>query len=332
MTVTENESVLTRAIRGVPAKFGRYRLQLSVLGIFLGIWAIFFAIKPSAFSSPIMYVALLAMSSIMAIVAVSETLVVVCGEMDLSFPSVMGLSACVFTLIYLPTGNSVIALLGALCVSIAAGALNGVLVAKVGLPSLITTVGTMFLWRGVVTGVTKGQIVIPGLSEETLHNILVGKAWGSIPVQIFWAIGIMISFWAILNRHKFGAHIYCVGDNRESAKMMGLNVAWTKFLTFTLMGFFAGFAGVMTLLEMCIFFPALGSSFFLPALAAIFVGGTSPFGGEGTVFGSFIGGIILGCIGVGVQALGAGLWREMFFGLILVIALAIHAFLRRGVR
>lgn len=332
MTVTENESVLTRAIRGVSAKFGRYKLQLSMLGIFLGIWTIFFVMKPSAFSSPIMFVALLSMSSIMAILAISETVVVVCGELDLSFPSVMGLSACVFTLIYLPTGNPVIALLGALCAAIAAGVLNGVLVTKVGLPSLITTVGTLFLWRGIVTGLTKGQMVIPGLKEEALRSILVGKAWGCIPVQFFWAIGIMILLWVILNRHKIGAHIYHAGDNRESAKMMGVNVTRTKFIAFVQLGFFAGFAGLITLLEMGIFFPALGTSFFLPALAALFVGGTSPLGGEGTVFGSFMGGLILGLIGIAVNVIGVGLWREMFFGAVLVIALVVHAFLRRGVR
>jgi len=333
MAVTKNESVLTRAIRTVFAKFGRHRMQLTVLGTFLVILAAFYIKDPAAFSTFALYSALLSLTPIMLILSMSETLIVINGDFDMSFPSIMGLSAMIFMFIFFSTGNSVIALLGALCVSTAIGVLNGVLVAKLGLPSLIATIGGLFLWRGVVTGITQGQNVIPGLRQTPLYSILVGELFGFIPVQTFWAIGIMILFWFVLNRHKFGAHIYCIGDNRESAKMMGINVTRTKILIFTLMGLFSGFAGVMNLLEMGIFFPSLGQNFFLPAIAAVFVGGTSPFGGEGTVFGSFIGGLILGLLEVGIPGIGfAGLWREMFFGLILIISLVIQASIRRRVR
>lgn len=332
MAVTKNESLLARAIRDVPAKLGRHRMQFTVFGTFLAILAIFYIKDPAAFSTPALYSALLSLTPIMLILAMSETLIVINGDFEMSFPSVMGVSAMIFMFIFLSTGNSVIALLGALCVATAIGALNGLLVAKSGLPSLITTIGGLFLWRGVVTGITQGQNVIPGLAETPLYSILVGEVFGFIPVQTFWAIAIMILLWFILNRHKFGAHVYCIGDSRESAKMMGINVAWTKFLLFTLMGFFSGFAGVMNLLEMGIFFPSLGTNFFLPTIAAVFVGGTSPFGGEGTIFGSFIGGLILGLLEVGIPGIGlAGLWREMFFGLILIISLVVQASMRRRV-
>ncbi|MGC8912158.1 MAG: ABC transporter permease [Nitrososphaeria archaeon] len=305
-------------------------MQLTIFGTFFIILAAFYIKDPAAFSTPSLYSAILSLTPIMLILSMSETLIVINGDFDMSFPSIMGFSAMIFMFIFLSTGNSIIALLGALCVSTAVGVLNGVLVAKLGLPSLIATIGGLFLWRGVVTGITQGQSVIPGLKETPLYSILVGEAFGFIPVQTFWAIGIMILFWFILNRHKFGAHIYCIGDNRESAKMMGINVARTKILIFTLMGFFSGFAGVMNLLEMGIFFPSLGQNFFLPAIAAVFVGGTSPFGGEGTVFGSFFGGLILGLLDVGIPGIGlAGLWREMFYGMILIISLIVQASIRR---
>jgi simple sugar transport system permease protein len=135
-----------------------------------------------------------------------------------------------------------------------------------------------------------------------------------------------------MNRHKIGAHIYCVGDNVESSKMMGVNVARTKFIVFAQMGFIAGFAGVMTLLELGVFFPDIGSDFFLPVIAAVFLGGTSPLGGEGSVFGSLMGAMILGLLWVGISGVVSGLWRDMFYGLILTISLVVQAFLRRGAR
>jgi simple sugar transport system permease protein len=328
MMATKKDSVPTHA--AALTKFGRFKFQLAALGIFLAIWAIFLIISPSAFLNPSMYVALLALTAIMAMLAISETLVVVCGEFDLSFSSAMALSAMVFTYIFLSTGNSVIASLGALCAGTAVGVLNGILVAKLGLPSLITTIGAMFFWEGMVTGITQGQIVIPGLLETSLHSILVSRAWGFIPTQTFWAIGIMILFWVIMNRHKIGAHIYCVGDNVESSKMMGVKVAWTKFVVFAQMGFIAGFSGLMTLLELGIFFPSIGSDFFLPAIGAVFLGGTSPLGGEGSVFGSLMGAMILGLLWVGISGVISGLWRDMFYGLILTISLVVQAFMRKA--
>jgi simple sugar transport system permease protein len=181
----------------------------------------------------------------------------------------------------------------------------------------------------MVTGITTGQISIPGLLQTNLHSILVGRVWGFIPNQTFWAIGVMILLWVLMNRHKIGAHIYCVGDSAESSKMMGVNVAWTKFFVFAQMGFIAGFAGLITLLELGIFFPDIGSDFFLPAIGAVFLGGTSPLGGEGSVFGSLMGAMILGLLWVGISGVISGLWRDMFYGLILTISLIVQAFLRR---
>jgi simple sugar transport system permease protein len=96
------------------------------------------------------------------------------------------------------------------------------------------------------------------------------------------------------------------------------------------MGFMSGFAGLMTLLELGIFFPDIGWDFFLPAIAAVFLGGTSPLGGEGSVFGSLMGAMILGLLWVGISGVVSGLWRDMFYGLILTISLVVQAFLRRA--
>jgi len=311
-------------------KINRYKLQLGTSLIFLGIWITFFTLNPAAFSNPYIYHAMLAMTPISVILAMSITLVIICAEIDLSFPSTMAFSAFVFSSVMLSTNNAFISLLCALIAGSFIGFLNGILVAKIGLPSLITTLGSLFLWRGVIMVLSGGWGTTLGFLEGTfLHTIMVGRI-GLIPVQSFWMIGFLILFWLIMNKHKLGNHILVTGDNRESARMMGINVDLIKIIVFTQAGFFASLAGIMATLEMLNFYASLGEAFFLTVLASVFIGGTSPFGGEGTIFGSFIGGLIIGLLGVGILGVGlTGFWTQLFYGLILIISLILQAVLRR---
>lgn len=308
----------------------RHRLQFSVLTIFLGIWAIFFILNPAAFTNPYTYHALLSFTPISVILAMALTLVIICGEMDLSFPSIMGFSAFIFSSILLLTGNSAIALIGALIAGSIAGFTNGVLVARLGLPSFITTLGMNFLWRGIIMVLSGGWGKTLGMVKGTfLHSIMVGRVQ-LIPAQAFWMVGFLVLFWLILNRHKLGNHILITGDNAESARMMGINVEWTKIIVFTQMGLFASIAGVIDSLEMLNFYPSMGEAFFLTVFAAIFIGGTSPFGGEGTIFGTFVGGLIIGILAMGILASGlTGFWTRLFYGLIIIISLILQVYLRK---
>lgn len=314
----------------ISSKFDRYRLQLTSLLIFLGVWGIFYIANPAAFSDPYTYHAILSLTPISVILAMAATLVIICAEIDLSFPSIMGFSAYIFTIIFLSTRNSAIALFGALAAGSVAGFLNGVLVAKVGLPSFIATLGSLFLWKGITMVCSGGWGTTLGpLRGTIIYNIMVGRV-GLIPAQTFWMIGLFIFFWLILNRHKLGNHILATGDNIKSARMMGIKVEWIKIIVFTQMGFFASLAGIMDTLEMLNFYPSVGEAFFLTVLAAVFIGGTSPFGGEGTIFGSFVGGLIIGLLGVGILAAGlTGFWTQLFYGLIIITALALQVFLRK---
>lgn len=308
----------------------RHRLQFSVFTIFLGIWAIFFILNPAAFTNPYTYHALLSFTPISVILAMALTLVIICGEMDLSFPSIMGFSAFIFSSILLLTGNSAIALIGALIAGSIAGFLNGVLVARLGLPSFITTLGMNFLWRGIIMVLSGGWGKTLGMVKGTfLHSIMVGRVH-LIPAQAFWMVGFLVLFWLILNRHKLGNHILITGDNAESARMMGINVEWTKIIVFTQMGLFASIAGVIDSLEMLNFYPSMGEAFFMTVFAAIFIGGTSPFGGEGTIFGTFVGGLIIGLLAMGILASGlTGFWTRLFYGLIIIISLILQVYLRK---
>ena len=311
-----------------------YGIQISMLGIFFTIWIAFVLSNPAALLNPYLYHALLSTTPVAIILAMPLTLVVICGELDLSFPSIMGVSVLVFTIVSLSTGSWIAALLTALITGCIIGFLNGILVAKVGLPSLIATLGALYFWRGV-TMVCSGGWGVPldFLKGSFLHRILVGRIAGFIPAQSLWMIVFLILFWLILNRHKLGNHILVTGDNEEVARMMGINVKRTKIIVFIIMGFFASMAGLIDALELLNFYPSIGEAFFLNVLAAVFIGGTSPFGGEGTILGTFVGGLIVGLLGVGILAVGlTGFWTQLFFGLIIIVSLVLQVFFRKRIR
>ena len=124
-----------------------------------------------------------------------------------------------------------------------------------------------------------------------------------------------------------------IGDNRESAKIMGIKIDRTMLLVFMLNGLFAAFAGLIGILINSYYWPMYEGGYLLIILAAVFVGGTSVFGGSGTIFGTFIGALIVGSLGAGIVAIGlADFWTEMVYGLIIVISTAIYAVLGRSRR
>jgi simple sugar transport system permease protein len=154
---------------------------------------------------------------------------------------------------------------------------------------------------------------------------MVGRLFGFIPAQFIWTIGFTLLAWFFLNRHKFGAHVYLSGDNVESARLMGVNVARTKIITFAVVGLAAAFAGFVVSVEVLYFWPTLGEGYMLNTLASVFLGGTSVFGGTGTVFGTFVASFIIGAINAGIVAAGlTGFWTNLIYGLIIVASVALQ--------
>jgi len=314
-------------------KVGEFKLQWSIFAVLATIFILFMIMAPAVFFSFNIYYSFMIVIPFMTILALALTPVIICKEIDLSFGSIMGFSGWVFVSLCASTGNPTLALVLSLLTGLLAGLLNGILVVKVGVPSLIITIGTMFFWRGLIM-VCSGGIgkKIVGVKGTILFQSLVGRIGGVVPAQALWAIGLAFLFWLVLNRHKFGAHIFFTGDNIESARMMGIPVNRVKMLVFAQLGFFAAFAGILVSLEALYFWTSLGEGYLLRAIAAVFLGGTSAFGGMGTIFGTFIGCIIIGSLEGGIVAVGlTGFWIEVIFGLVIVISTSVHSILRRRV-
>jgi simple sugar transport system permease protein len=308
-----------------------YATQLGILVVFFALWILFIVSAPQTFLSPQIYLAFMSTIPFFAITAMPLTLAVIAGEMDLSFPSVMAIGTVAFIFAFQASNNMWLGLVAGLAVGFGAGLLNGLIVVHIGIPSLVVTIGTQFLWRGAVLLLVGGKGTSLVEARDTfLYQALVGKIGNYLPMQMVWLVIITICAWILLNRHKYGAHVYLVGDNEQSSRLMGVNVNRTRILVFCLVGLAAAFAGILASLHVSFFWPSLGDGYLLKTLASVFLGGTSVFGGTGTILGTFIGAFIIGAIEAAIVAIGmTGFWTQFIYGLIIILSVSMHALLRK---
>ncbi|MHB8276317.1 MAG: ABC transporter permease [Candidatus Humimicrobiaceae bacterium] len=318
-------------IRNIKNKLIENRMQLSIFGVLLIVFAMFIIGNPKTFLSYNIYYAFMSIIPFTMILATSVTFVVALGEIDLSFPSITGFCAWVFTAAYGSSGNIYLAFLISLVVGLLAGALNGFIIVKTGIPAIIATIGTMYMWRGLVYISSNGiGSPLTGAKGTVLYKVLVGRIGGEVPAQAVWAIVIAILFALILNRHKFGAHVLFIGDNRESAKMMGVNVDRVRIIVFAQLGLFAAFVGVITCLEVLFFWTTTGEGYLMKTLSSLFIGGTSVYGGSATIFGSIIGSIIMGSLEAGIISAGfSGFLTQFLAGALIIVALIAYKYINK---
>jgi simple sugar transport system permease protein len=308
-------------------------LQVGILSVMLLLWVIYVVFTP-AFRQGNIYVALMSTVPYWGIVALPLTMLVIGREMDLSFPSIMAISVTSFVGVLQATGQPLLAFLACLLTGFVVGLINGLIVVYVGIPSLIATIGTQFFWSGMVQVITNGRsFTFTELRDTPFREILVGDLFGFLPMQVVWMILVGVAVWFLLNRHRFGAHVYLIGDNENTALLMGVPVRRTRVLMFAIVGIAAAFGGLLNAVEINNFFTNLGDGYLLIGLAAVFLGGTSVFGGVGTIFGTFIGAFIIASIQPAVVARGwSGFTTEVIYGLIIVLSVAMHTILRARIK
>lgn len=309
-------------------------IQIGITLVMLVLWLLFTIGSPQTFLSFNIYQAFMSTTPFFAIVALPLTLVVITGEIDLSFPSIMSFGMLVFSFVLVNTGLIWVAFALCLLAGFLAGMLNGWIVTRFLVPSLVVTIGTQFFWRGVVQVITNGTGTSLLPTRGTLfYEVFVGRLFGLIPMQMIWTVIIAILCWYFLNRHRFGAHVYLIGDNEESARLMGIQVAQRKRLVFAVTGLAAAFAGLIASLEVTYYWPTLGEGYLLNTLSSVFLGGTSVFGGTGTIYGTFIASFIVGAINAGIVAVGlSGFWTQLIYGLIVVLAVVVQTVLGKRLR
>ena len=316
-----------------PSVMRRYGSQIGIIGVGLAMWLGFVIAAPTVFLDIDIYKAFAQTTPLFGIIALALTFVVITGEIDLSFPSIMALGTAMFCLTSKAGVPDVIALAigfatGALC-----GWINGALIARLNIPSLVITIGTSFLYRGTELILMNGTGVPLTEDKYPLGHMLFNSSPLGFPVQSIWCVVIAGLLWILLNRTRFGAHVFLVGDNPTSARLMGIDVVSVKTRAFMLVGVVAVFAGLMTSFVGFYFWPTTGDGFLLNTIASVFLGGTSVFGGTGSIVGSFVASYIIGAINAGIVSAGINaFYTQLCFGLVIVVSVVLQTVIERRVR
>lgn len=310
-------------------KIDQIKVEIGVSAILIVLLSVFTIINPKVFLDFRLYTAVLISLPVLIILSASSVFVIATGEIDLSFPSTFGIGGWFFAMVATSGVNQVFGLFAALAIGAFIGLINGLIVTKLKLSSLVSTLGMLFLLRGALNMILKGdQISLISLKGSLFFKVFIYRINDVFPVQMLWAIIIVIFLWVLFYRHRFGGYVMYVGDNSQSAKESGVNVDGVKIATFILLGTFAGFCGVLSVLINSYFWPTLGDSIMLTVLASVFLGGTPVGGGKGTIYGALIGAVMMGFIDSGIVGAGlSGYYTQFFYGLIIILALIGHKFL-----
>jgi simple sugar transport system permease protein len=318
---------------------------LPIIIVSILIIGLFMITAPSVFLRPEIYTSTM-MSTVPPLILLASglTFVIAAGEIDLSFPSIIGFSGCAFAILFKLHDLGWIAILAALAAGILIGFINGLLVAKVGIPSFIATLGTGFFWNGMATFWSGGKsYALRGVEDSSVYQVIVGRlpigdpstyAWYTqISVQSIWAALIVVFLWFVLNRHRFGENLLFIGDSNDVARVVGVDVDREKIKLFTLMGALAAVAAIMLTLEDRNYFGNQGQGYLLLAIASVLIGGTSIFGGKATIVGTVFGAIIIYLMEPGLVAAGAtGETVQIMRGLVFLIAVVFYLLVEEPAR
>ena len=235
-----------------------------------------------------------------------------------------------------------LAVVAALLAGLLVGFINGILVAKVGIPSFIATLGTQFFWFGMATVLSGGKsYALRGAEETSVWQFLVGRFgdpssfdWqNQISIQALWTALIGVFLWFVLNRHRFGEHILFIGDSNDVSRVVGIDVDAEKIKLFTMMGGLAAIAAMFLTLENKNYFGNQGQGYLLTAIASVLIGGTSIFGGKATIVGTVFGCLIIGMIEAGLVASGlTGEWVRTVQGLVFLAAVIFYLYMEEPQR
>lgn len=265
-----------------------WRHETIVLGLWIAEVALFSVIGHN-FATPGNALEVARISTEVGLLAIALTPVIVSGGIDLSVGSLMGLSAVLCGMLWRDAGFSIwTSALVAIAAAGVGGLLNGVLIARLHLAPLIVTLGTYSLFRGLAKGLTGGVETYTDFPKEFLF-LGQGYLGGVVPAQVPIVIAIAIAFWILLHRTTIGRAIQAIGFSPDAARYAAVPVGRRLGLAYLLSSLAAGLAAVLYVARVGQAKAGAGTSYELMAITAVVLGGTSIFGGRGTIHGTLLG-------------------------------------------
>lgn len=303
-------------------------LQRNVVYLgFIAVLAYFGVTQGEYFLQPSNLLNVLVQAAPIAIMAVAFTFVLSSGQIDLSFGSVVALSALTGGVVLQETGLWWLAAIAGIGSGAAVGLINGSFTVFLRLPSFLVTLATMGIVAGLARVLTGLQSV--PVTQPTFVAIFGGGKIGPFSTILVWLVAVTLIGWHIMRQRRYGAHVLAVGDNSVAAAASGVNVSRTQLSVFVVMSSTAALAGLLYAGRLEGARYTLGETDLLTVIAAVIVGGTSLFGGLGSVFGSVVGAVLLSVINNGLIIAGLDVSQQMIVkGVIILLAVALS--LREG--
>lgn len=312
-----------------------YPTTVPFLVLLLGV-AVFSVVVGGRFFHPFNLSLILQQVTIIGIVGIAQTLIILTAGIDLSVGAIMVLSSVVMGRLAVLAGVPIeLAFALGLLAGSACGFINGALVTWLRLPPFIVTLGTwsifgaLNLWYSNSTTIRQQEVEAAAPFLQFMGTaIQFGGArltYGSILMLVIAAI-----VWYILNRTAFGRHVHAAGDDPDAARLAGINTGRTLLAVYTIAGFVCAVAGWVLIGRIGAISALSGVTANLDSITAVVIGGTSLFGGRGSIVGTLIGALIVGVFRNGLALAGAdAVWQEFTIGLLIIVAVTIDQWIRR---
>jgi len=260
--------------------------------------------------------------AVIIVLAIGQTMLMISGAIDLSVGSVLALSTVTAALLHGAGANAAVVGIGALATACGAELVNGLVTTKAGVPPFIATLGMMGMARGLAL-ILSGAITRP-----------IPAVYGRIGVHTWFfascVVAVAAAAYIVLARTAFGRHTYALGGNREAARLSGVNVDRHTIKVFVINGLVVGIASILLLARLGVASPTSGELYELDSIAAAVIGGTSLFGGQGTIGGSIIGSTIMAVLRNGCHLLGVeDHWQKFAIGAMTILAVFYDGLRRR---
>lgn len=313
----------------------RFVLLIALVFVFAG----FAYFGPSGFATARNMETIARQTAIVGTAALGMTLIIIAGGIDLSVGSIVALTTVVvaWVLRYFeraagteePELGNLIPLVAALA-GVAAGTLcglvNGLITTSLRIVPFIVTLGTLLIFRGTATGLAEEQKIDAPMTwlADLLRALRKKDRWMIVPMGVWLTILLALGVGLLLRFTRFGLHVFAVGSSEATARLCGVRVSRVQLLVYTLGGFFAGVAGLLQFSRLTVGDPTVAVGLELDVIAAVVIGGGSLAGGQGSVFGTLVGALLMSTIRSGCSQMGLPNWVQMMVtGSIIVLAVTL---------
>ncbi|TGQ01430.1 ABC transporter permease [Mesorhizobium sp. M00.F.Ca.ET.151.01.1.1] len=262
------------------------------------------------------------------LIAFAMALLIISGEIDLSVAAIIALASTMMGMaVQAGAGTPVLVLIG-IVVGLGCGAFNGLLVTRLGLPSIVVTIGTMSLFRGIAF-IILGDQAYKGY-PESFAFFGQGYVWWVVSFELVLFLIAAVVYWFLLHRTSFGRRVFAIGNNPVAAQFSGVRVGRIKFILFCLTGLMSGIASVLITSRLGSTRPSIAQGYELEVITMVVLGGVSILGGAGSILGVVLAAFIMGLVTFGLGLLNVpGIVMSIFIGLLLIIVIALPIVWRR---